>query len=72
MPKTVALHLNKPSKGGGNPYINLTVREDSISVYTDYKGPRGGEQLEEALRAALLYVVQHNKIVAAAERRAVK
>lgn len=72
MPKMVALHLNKPSKGTGNPYINLTVREDNLSVYTNYRGARGGEQLEEALRTALLFVVQHNKIVAAAERRAAK
>lgn len=71
MPKMVALHLNKPSKGASNPYINLTVREDSLSVYTNYSA-RGGEKLEEALRTALLFVVQHNKIVAAAERRASK
>ncbi len=69
MPKTVALHLNKPSKGENN-HVNLTVRQDSISLHTSFKGVHGGEQLEDALRTALLFVVQHNHLLAEVQRRA--
>ncbi len=69
MPKTVALHLNKAQKNENSRFINLIIRSDSISLATDYTTQQNSQQLEEALREALLKVVEHNKLLAAQQRR---
>lgn len=71
MSKNISLHLGKPSPASQHHeanFIRFTVNGNKISVSTDYRNQEGA-LIEDALRAALLHVVEYNKMVEHAERR---
>jgi hypothetical protein len=71
MSKNVTLHLGKSAPTSQRPeakFIRFTVNGEHITVTTDYRN-QDGAFLEDALRAALLQVVEYNKLVDKANKR---
>jgi NRPS condensation-like uncharacterized protein len=71
MSKNVTLHLGKSAPTSQRPeakFIRFTVNGEHITVTTDYRN-QDGAFLEDVLRAALLQVVEYNKLVDKANKR---
>lgn len=71
MSKNVSLHLGKPSPASQPHeanFIRFTVNGNHISVSTDYRN-KDGAFLEDTLRAALLQVVEYNRMLEMANKR---